>query len=58
VFDEDGWVHTGDIGTWNENGTLTLVDRKENIVKLQGGDFVAYLLLLTLDSRHAHTTRT
>lgn len=41
VFDEDGWVHTGDIGTWNENGTLTLVDRKENIVKLQGGDFVA-----------------
>ncbi len=45
MFDEDGWVHTGDIGTWNENGTLTLVDRKENIVKLQGGDFVAYLLL-------------
>jgi long-chain acyl-CoA synthetase len=41
TFDEDGWIRTGDIGTWNQNGTLSLVDRKENIVKLQGGDVVA-----------------
>uniref|UniRef100_A0A915HRB1 long-chain-fatty-acid--CoA ligase n=1 Tax=Romanomermis culicivorax TaxID=13658 RepID=A0A915HRB1_ROMCU len=40
-FDKDGdWFKTGDIGVWNSNGTLTLLDRKKYIVKLDQGAYV------------------
>jgi long-chain acyl-CoA synthetase len=40
-FDKDGWFHTGDIAIWLPNGMLKIVDRKKNLIKLKGGEYVA-----------------
>jgi len=41
VFTKDGWFRTGDIGQWNEDGTLSIIDRLKNLVKLQSGEYIA-----------------
>ncbi|KAF6208422.1 hypothetical protein GE061_016878 [Apolygus lucorum] len=40
TIDELGWHHTGDIGQWQPNGTLKIIDRKKHIFKLSQGEYI------------------
>merc|ERR1712151_1185195 len=35
------WFHTGDIGLMTKIGTLQVIDRKKDLVKLSGGEYVS-----------------
>ncbi|HNK27524.1 MAG TPA: long-chain fatty acid--CoA ligase [Ferruginibacter sp.] len=37
----DGWLHTGDIGVFEENKFLKITDRKKELFKTSGGKYVA-----------------
>jgi long-chain acyl-CoA synthetase len=40
VIDQDGWFHTGDIGTFESNQFLKITDRKKEIFKTSGGKYI------------------
>lgn len=41
VYTDDGWFKTGDIGQFLEDGSVRIVDRKKNLVKLRSGEYIA-----------------
>ena len=37
VIDEEGWLHSGDVGEWTPEGNLKIIDRARDIIVTSGG---------------------
>ena len=47
VLSEDGWFHTGDIGSVDDRGFVKITDRKKDLFKTSGGKYIAPSMIET-----------
>jgi long-chain acyl-CoA synthetase len=52
LIDADGWLHTGDIGSLDEDGFLSVVDRKKELIITAGGENVSPAAIESLLVEH------
>ena len=57
AIDVQGWLHTGDIGAFDEQGNLSIIDRKKELIITAGGKNVSPANLEAED-RNNHAART
>ena len=41
LIDEEGWLHTGDIGSMDDDGFVSVVDRKKELIITSGGENIS-----------------
>lgn len=45
MVDQEGWLHTGDVGQWTSEGSLRIVDRAKDIIVTSGGKTLSPTLI-------------
>ena len=41
LIDDDGWLHTGDIGSMDDDGFVSVIDRKKELIITSGGENIS-----------------